>query len=192
MLKIVSAVTTALLLTTSAFAVDVKPRKAAEFVVQLPEGGQKLLSQYRGKVVCIGFFFTTCPHCQHAAQMLTKLQNEYGAKGFQVLAVAFNPMAKMLVPDFVRDYKIGFPVGYSEREPVNSFLENPPENALHVPQLVFVDKKGMVRNQSLTRNDSETAVEANVRSVVEKLLAEPNTMSSGAKPAAPAAKKKSS
>lgn len=52
------------------FAAEV-PRKAPELVVQLPEGGQKLLSDYRGKVVCVEFLFTTCPHCQHSSQVST-------------------------------------------------------------------------------------------------------------------------
>ncbi len=165
------------------------PRKAPEFVIYLPDGSQKLLSSYRGKVVVLEFAFTTCSHCQHSAEMLTKLQKEYGAKGFQPLAVAFNPMAKMLVPDFVRDYKVGFPVGYStERDPVNNFLQNPPNEALHVPQLVFIDRKGMIRKQSLPRNDVEMADEKNVRKLIETLLAEP--AGGGTAPAKAAAKKK--
>ncbi|HYO84037.1 MAG TPA: TlpA disulfide reductase family protein [Bryobacteraceae bacterium] len=159
-------------------AVDV-PRKAPEFVIHLPDGGQKLLSQYRGKVVALEFLFTTCPHCQSSAQTLTRLQNEYGSKGFQAVGVAFNGMSKMLVPDFVGQFRVGFPVGFSEREPVNQFLQNPPENALHVPQLVFIDRKGMIRAQSLPRNDNSTGVEANMRKLIEQLLAEP----AGAAPA---------
>jgi thiol-disulfide isomerase/thioredoxin len=138
----------------------------------MPQGGQQLLSSYRGKVIALEFLFTTCPHCQHSAQVLTRLQNEYGARGFQAIGVAFNPMSKMLVPDFVRDYKVGFPVGYTERDPVNGFLQNPPDSALHVPQLVFIDRKGMIRAQSLPRNDTATGIEANMRKVIEQLLAE--------------------
>jgi hypothetical protein len=125
-------------------------------------------------VVCLEFLFTTCPHCQHSAQLLTQFQNEFGSKGFQALGIAFNPMARMLVPDFVRDYKVSFPVGYTEnRDIVNAFLQNPPDNALHVPQLVFIDRKGMIRKQSLPRGDSETANPANMRKMIEQLLAEP-------------------
>lgn len=165
------------------FAADV-PRKAPELVIQLPQGGQKLLSDYRGKVVCIEFLYTTCPHCQHSSQVLSKFQNELGPKGFQALGIGFNPMSKMLVPDFVKQFNVNFPVGYGEREQVASFLQYPPEEALHVPQLVFIDRKGMVRKQSLPRNDSETGNEANMRKMIEQLLAEP---AGGA-----AAKKKSS
>ena len=158
------------------FAVEV-PRKAPELVIQLPEGGQKLLTDYRGKVVCVEFLFTTCPHCQHSSQVLSRFQTEYGPKGFQALGIAFNPMSKMLVPDFVKQFKVNFPVGYAEREPVNAFLQNPPDNALHVPQLVFIDRQGMIRKQSLPRGDTETGVEANMRKMIEQLLAEPASSS---------------
>jgi len=142
-----------------------------------------------GKVVVLEFLFTTCPHCQHASQLMTQLQKEYGPKGFQPIGVAFNDMSKMLVPDFVRDFKVGFPVGYAQREAVNLFLQNPPENALHVPQLVFIDRKGVVRKQSLPRNDGDTAAEANVRKEIELLLSEPaGGASSKAKPASTAKK----
>lgn len=158
---------------TSLFAADI-PRKAPEIVVQLPQGGQKLLTDYRGKVVCLEFLFTTCPHCQHSAQVLSQLQTEFGPKGFQALGIAFNPMAKMLVPDFVRDFKVNFPVGYTEsRDIVNNFLQNPDDSALHVPQLVFIDRKGMIRKQSLPRGDAQTGDPANVRKMIEQLLAEP-------------------
>jgi|SRR5271166_4954502 len=35
------------------------PRKATEFPIQLPNGKQVLVSQYRGKVLCLVFILTT-------------------------------------------------------------------------------------------------------------------------------------
>lgn len=35
------------------------PRKSPEFVVQFPNGAQSLVSQYRGKVLCLVFILTT-------------------------------------------------------------------------------------------------------------------------------------
>jgi thiol-disulfide isomerase/thioredoxin len=165
----------------SAMAVDV-PRPAPEFSAKLPNGGQILLSKFRGKVVALEFLFTTCPHCQHASQLMSQLQTEYGPKGFQALGVAFNDMSQMLVSDFVRDFKVNYPVGFSTREPVNVFLQNDPNNALHVPQLVFIDRKGIIRHQSLPRGDSNTATETFMRKTIEGLLKEP--AAAATKPAA--------
>lgn len=35
------------------------PRKSPEFAISMPGGGQRLLSQYRGKVVALAFLSTT-------------------------------------------------------------------------------------------------------------------------------------
>ena len=156
----------------AAFGAQV-PRKAPEFALHMPEGGYKLLSSYRGKVVVLEFLFTTCPHCQHASVLMNKLQEQYGPKGFQALGVAFNPMSKMRVPDYVREFNVKYPIGYSEREPVIQFLANNPNEALHVPQVVFIDRTGMIRHQSLPRGDTVSATEAHMRKMIETLLAEP-------------------
>ena len=42
----------------SMFAVTL-PRPAGEVPIQLPGGGQQLLSQYKGKVIVLGFILTT-------------------------------------------------------------------------------------------------------------------------------------
>lgn len=47
-----------LLAAAAAFAADI-PRKAPEFVIQTVDGKQLLVSQYRGKVLCLVFILTT-------------------------------------------------------------------------------------------------------------------------------------
>jgi peroxiredoxin len=149
------------------------PRKSIEFAVQMPQGGEIPLTQYRGKVLIVEFLITTCPHCQHAAQLLTKMQAEYGPKGFQAIGVSFDPMPRLVVPDFVQSLGLRHPVGYSTREKVYEFLDADLNYAIHVPQLVFVDKQGVVRHQSKPREDAETGKEETVRAWIEKLLKEP-------------------
>jgi peroxiredoxin len=157
------------------------PRKAPEFAAQNPAGGQILLSQYKGKVVVLEFAFTTCPHCQASARLLSQLYKEYGPKGFQPLAVAFNDMANMLVPDFVKNNNVTFPVGSSPRDQVLNFLQLSPDERLSVPQIVIIDRKGMIRQQSQASMDEKTATEANLRTQIESLLKEPATSAAPAK-----------
>jgi peroxiredoxin len=168
------------------------PRKSPEFAAKMPAGGQLLLSQYKGKVVVLEFAFTTCPHCQASARLLTQLYKEYGPRGFQPIAVAFNEMANMLVPDFVKNNGVTFPVGSSLREPVLNYLQLSPEERLSVPQIVIIDRKGVIRQQSMASMDEKTATEANLRNMIETLLKEsatsaapvkkPATVSSAKKP----------
>ena len=173
----------------SAAAAEV-PRKAPEFTIKMPKGDPVYLSQYRGKVVALEFLFTTCPHCQHASQLMSRLQTEYGPKGFQAVGVAFNDMSHMLVPDFVRDYKVNYPVGYSSREAVYGFLQGDSSQAIHVPQLVYIDRKGVIRHQSLPQNDGTSASEGFMRQTIENLLKE--TAAAPAKAGAKKAARKAS
>ena len=165
-------------------AADV-PRKSPEYAAQTPAGGQILLSQYKGKVVCMAFMYTTCPHCQALARELTTLQAEYGPKGFQALGVAFDPGASGLLANFIKQTGATFPVGYSEREPPLSYLGLASDARFSIPQIVFIDKKGMIRQQSIPLNDEKTGSEANLRNMIQTLLAEP-----GGAAASAASKKK--
>lgn len=176
----------------SVLAADV-PRHSPEFVLNLNGGKQDLLSHYRGKVVLVEFLFTTCPHCQHTAQTLNKLQAEFGARGFQAFGVAFNEMSSMLVPDFVRDFNVKFPVAWAQREQVMGFLQLSPMERFVVPQIVLIDRKGQIRAQSPPLGDPKLQDEANLRVQIDGLLKESaGAAGSAAKPAAAttAAKKK--
>src|SRR5690349_12294294 len=81
-------------------------RKAPELAFNVPGQGQKLLSQYRGKVVAIEFIFTTCPHCQAASKVMSKFQQEFGPRGFQAIDIAVNDNADLLVENFAKDYQV--------------------------------------------------------------------------------------
>lgn len=148
------------------------PRPSPEYAFHLPNGEQVLLSQYRGKVVLLMFVATTCPHCQQACRFIEGLAKEYGPKGFQPLAVAFNDMAVMLVPDFIRQGNLTFPVGYDSRDPVFAYIERSPMLRTYVPIFTFIDRRGSIRGQYLGDDDFFKNQENNIRGMVEKLLNE--------------------
>jgi peroxiredoxin len=148
------------------------PRKAPELTIVEPSGKQTLLSSYRGKVVALAFIMTTCPHCQAECGVLTKLQGELGSKGFQPLAVAFNDNSQFLVPGFVENLHITFPVGYiKERQTVLDYLhtsDDPP--GWNVPQMVLIDRKGMIVAQSAPKGSPELQEETSLRQKITDLL----------------------
>lgn len=157
------------------------PRKAPELAFTIPGEGQKLLSQYRGKVVALEFIFTTCPHCQAASKLMTKLQAEYGPKGFQAIDVAVNDNADLLVGNFVKDYQVGFPVGFTPQPQMVSFMGFP-NNYFVVPQLVLIDRKGMIHYQTPPRENEDwdkLMKEENIRHNVEELLGSGNSSTAG-------------
>ena len=128
------------------------PRKAPEITVVEPSGKQLLLSSFKGKVVALAFVYTTCPHCQAESVVLTKLQNELGDKGFQALGIAFNDNAALLVNQFVQDHHVGFPVGSASYETVANYIQF--TGRFVVPQVLLIDRKGMIVAQSEPKNGS--------------------------------------
>ena len=156
------------------------PRKAAELKVLEPSGNQILMSSLKGKVVVVQFLFTWCPHCQNTAKVLSKLQNELGPKGLQVVGLAFND--EVLTKDAAKNnaealkFKqyASFPVGITTRDVVLNYLGfSVLDRGWGVPLMVIVDRKGMVVAQSKAAGGSpELQEEAPLRATLTKLLSE--------------------
>jgi thiol-disulfide isomerase/thioredoxin len=145
-------------------------RKAPELAFTIPGQGQKLLSQYRGKVVALELIFTTCPHCQAASHIMGRLQNELGSRGFQAVDVAFNDNADLLVDGFIKDQQTQFPVGWTTRDQVLSFLGLSAVERFVVPQLILIDREGMIHYQTPPLGDEKSYQEATIRNRLEMLL----------------------
>src|SRR5579872_4553176 len=108
----------------SALAAPPASRPAAPLALTDPSGAHYQLSNYKGKVVVVQFLFTTCPHCQAFSAMLSKLQTEYGPRGFQALGLAFNEEANA---NTIRAYQtqnhVNFPIGVIPRDTVLDFMQ---------------------------------------------------------------------
>ena len=146
------------------------PRKAPEFVVNMVDGSQKLLSSLRGKTVAMAFLFTTCPHCQKTAAVLAKVQEEYAAKGVQVVGVTFDQGAQGRVKEFSDQLQLNFPCGYSTQNQVLEFLQIPINEPYFVPVLVFVDRTGTIRSEYIGDETFLSKQEINIRGEIEKML----------------------
>jgi thiol-disulfide isomerase/thioredoxin len=151
-------------------------RKSPEFVIKFNDGHQMLLSSLKGKVVALLMVHTTCPHCQHTSQVFTELYKEYGPRGFQPVDAAFNTMANLYVPEFVKNFGIGYPVGFSTPEEVMAYLGYNIMERYTVPQIVWIDRKGNIRSQTPANGDDpQFYTEGYWRSMIETLLKEPAT-----------------
>jgi thiol-disulfide isomerase/thioredoxin len=155
-------------------------RKSPEFVIKFVDGHQMLLSSLKGKVVALLMVHTTCPHCQHTSQVFTQLYNEYGSRGFQPVDAAFNTMANLYVPDFIKNFNIGYPVGYSTPEEVMAYLNFSVMERYSVPQIAWIDRQGNIRSQTAAsendpKYDQAQYTEGYWRKMIETLLKEPAT-----------------
>ena len=182
----VASIIGALLATASLMAADATAgRKAPELAFTVPGQGQKLLSQYRGKVVALEFIFTTCPHCQAASKVMSRFQREYGPQGFQALDVAVNDNADLLVENFAKEFQVAFPVGWVSKEQMISFMgfDNP---YFVVPQLALIDRKGVIRYQTPARENEDwdkLMKEDVIKQHIEELLGSGNNSAKRTTPA---------
>jgi len=163
------------------------PKPAPELVIALNSGEQLLLSKFRGRVVVLEFLLTGCPHCQKCSTVMQKLYQEMGDKAFQPLGAAIDPNnmmeARLKIPDYI--YKLGlrFPVGWTQREMAYQWLEAQPAKVqIYFPQVVFIDKKGIIRSyhpgtdEAFFKNE-----EANMRRIIEGLMKEGASSAAGKK-----------
>ncbi len=150
------------------------PRQSPEFGFEVPGGKQVLLSQYKGKVVMLGFYLTTCPHCKDTVKVIEKLYREYGSRGFQPLGVCINDMAKMLTPDFIREQGATFPIGYGPRDSAYGYLQHPTMLQLYMPTVVMIDRTGKITAQymggDLIFGRDLAERERNFRKIIEDML----------------------
>jgi thiol-disulfide isomerase/thioredoxin len=160
------------------------PRPATEFVIKSPSGQQLLLSQFRGKAILLTFMFTNCPHCQHSVSVINQIQKDYGPRGFQALGAVFNENAAQLLPDFIARFQPVYPIGSTTRDSVIEYLQISSATPLYVPIFVFIDKKGIIREQHIGNEDKFLDdQDKNTRAVIDSMLKEPaSAKKSGKKP----------
>jgi peroxiredoxin len=150
------------------------PRKAPEFTITKPSGEQMLLSSFKGKVVVMEFMFIGSPKCIRLAQMLDALERDLGSRGYQSVAIAFGPHVDQALVGHVADhlalpYPIGFTTTSSE---VDAFLGREGSEKLKIPQMVVIDRKGVIRAATGDGADTRMEDEAALRTLVSSLLDE--------------------
>ena len=121
------------------------PRMAPDLAIPLPSGKQVKVSDYRGKVLCLAFILTTCPHCQHTTELLDSIYKDYQSKGLAVVEAAVNDNPN--VGAFVSQYKVPFPVGTAGVMTAVDYIQWPHDKLPLVPFVIFIDRKGMIRAQ---------------------------------------------
>src|ERR1035441_469401 len=133
--RVITALTLLAMATAPARAA-VLPRPSPDFAINLGQGKQVHISQYKGKTVVVAFILTYCSHCQKAIGVLSKLQREYGARGLQVLAAATEDMAAAALPGFLRQFDPPFPVGMNTTNEFVAYMQHPTMLQLYMPAKV--------------------------------------------------------
>lgn len=160
------------------------PRTADPLKATTIEGKTVSLDQYRGKVVAVVFFLTTCPHCQQTTQVLNPIYEEWKSRGLEILGLAIDrnkpgspdPSPIQKLRSFGSKYKVRYPLGLSSTATVKRFAQMSVVERFYVPFLFFVDRNGRVRAEHPGGDRAFYHDQAtNIRTILDTLLKEPAT-----------------
>ena len=156
------------LLATVTWAQAVVPRPAPDLRITDPSGHILSLSAYHGRVVLLAFILTTCSHCKEASKGFEQLLGELGPRGLEVLEAAFDEHAD--VADYRKQLGVSFPVGVSSRERAFAFLGISGNRRIGTPQVVLIDRAGIIRAQSAPEGSPMLQSVDVLRSLIKGLL----------------------
>jgi peroxiredoxin len=167
-------------LVTSVFALPTVTvlRKSPEFTIADSSGKTTQLSSFKGKVVVMEFLFVKSQHCMRVAATLNKLNSELGSRGFQAVGIVFDPpnaegTGAQLLPAVVDYLKLTYPLGFASKNDVDNYLGRNGNEILNIPQVVVIDRAGMIRATSGGRGgDPALEDENSLRNLIEGLLKE--------------------
>jgi hypothetical protein len=84
----------------------------------------------------------------------SKLESDYGSRGFQVVGVAVDDKAPYLVTPYIQRYRPNFPVGYLTTADLIKFMDLAPNVRPVAPMIMFIDSTGTIRIQYDGKNPS--------------------------------------
>ncbi len=122
------------------------PRPAPELKIVEASGKATMLSSYRGKVVLLAFISTQCGHCQAASRVFEQLSHEFSGRLQVAEVAAFGETADIAA--FEKRFGLTFPVGTGTSDAAHDFLGIARGTRLGTPQVVVIDRRGVIRAQS--------------------------------------------
>jgi len=126
-----------------------------DFTLPDLQGSNRSLSEWQGKVILLNFWATWCAPCREEVPLFVALQNQYSAKGLQVIGVAMD--SKSAVVRFAKEFNINYPllIGNENLIPLMKRYGNP-YSSLPFSVLIRTDgsivhrKIGAYRKQELS------------------------------------------
>jgi len=115
---------------------------APDFVLKDLHGVKQALSAYKGKLVLLNFWSTTCPPCVQELPSLNELYKEQKQAGLVVLGIALDPAEKP-VRELVGKLKIEYPTMLDSNKDV--YFDS--YGLFGQPVSVIVDRTGLVREK---------------------------------------------
>jgi hypothetical protein len=155
---------------TASFLLAATPRPLADLAIPVPAGKPINLKAYRGKVLLLAMISTDCKPCIASIEILNRAQKDFGAQGFQVIAAAGDSNAQYLIEPFIQRYRPTFPMGYLTTDQMILLGDIGKSEHPFAPIFLFVDRKGVVRQQVFGDNPFFKAEELSTRRAIQDML----------------------
>jgi thiol-disulfide isomerase/thioredoxin len=99
------------------------------------------IADYRGKVLVLDFYATWCLPCRQSIPHLNELQQLYGGQGLHIVGLNVGGADdRPKVPEFARELRIQYDLGFPERSLTDLFLSDDPG----IPQTFIIDRQGRI------------------------------------------------
>lgn len=111
------------------------------------DGRAFTLGDYKGKLVIVNFWATWCAPCLHEIPVLVKMQERYGAKGFQLIGPAVDDVeeAKRAAPGL----KFNYPVAVGTPEAMLDLMTQLGNEQGGLPFSVVIGADGRILERQL-------------------------------------------
>lgn len=120
-------------------------------------------SQFRGKVVLVNFWATSCTTCVREMPQIVATFDRFRARGYDTLAVAMSYDPPAYVVDFAETRKLPFPVAIDNTGAIAKSFGD----VQLTPTSVLINKRGEIVKRYVGEPDF-----AALHALIEKLLAE--------------------
>lgn len=125
----------------------------------------RTLADYKGHPVLLNIWATWCAPCRAEMPSIERLQQTYGPKGLQVVAVSIDdPGTEAGIREFARDMGLTFEILHDSTGRIQRAYET-----TGVPETVIIGRDGVIRKKIAMATDWDS--EPN-RRLIERLLAE--------------------
>ena len=139
---------------------DISEDRARDFSLELFDGSDVALSDFRGKAVMLDFWSSWCAPCQWEAPTLSQVYGEYRDRGVEFIGVAIWDSTQS-AEDFVDEFDVPYPSGVD-----SDGLIIIDYGIKGIPEKIFIDADGVIRKKFVGPMDADT-LRATLNSLLE-------------------------
>ena len=111
--------------------------KRTDFTLKDTHGNDITLSDFKGKVVMLEFWSTTCPPCVKAIPEYSELYRKLKDKGFEIIGVSLDQSVSN-VQAFIKEHDVPFTIVMATDRVEKQY------GIVSIPTTFLLDKKGVV------------------------------------------------